>query len=167
MEPTTTEPRVTRGRRLSARQAAALGFTIIELMAVTTIMGTLSVMAMARTSYTVTQARIAKATGDIRALAADIQGYQTASAGHALPPGLVDIDRAGILDPWGRPYVYVLFSAGGTPRTDVFGVDLNSEYDVYSMGPDGLSTTSITAGSSQDDVLLGNDGGFIGRATRF
>ena len=167
METLPVAPRRARGRRLTARQAASLGFTLIELMTVTVVMGTLAAMAMARVTYTIQQARVAKATGDIRALTADILGYQTASAGHALPPGLVDVDRAGILDPWGRPYVYVLFSAGGIPRTDVFGVDLNSEFDVYSGGIDGASATSITAGPSQDDVLLGNDGGFIGRATRF
>ena len=167
METLPVAPRRARGRRLTARQAASLGFTLIELMTVTVVMGTLAAMAMARVTYTIQQARVAKATGDIRALTADILGYQTASAGHALPPGLVDVDRAGILDPWGRPYVYVLFSAGGIPRTDVFGIDLNSDFDVYSEGIDGASATSITAGPSQDDVLLGNDGGFIGRATRF
>ncbi len=160
-------PRRARGRRLTVRQAASLGFTLIELMTVTAVMGTLAAMAVARVSFTIQQARVAKATGDIRALTADILGYQTASSGHALPPGLVDVDRAGILDPWGRPYVYVLFSAGGIPRTDVFGVNLNSDFDVYSVGIDGATATSITAGPSQDDVLLGNDGGFIGRATRF
>ncbi len=167
MESPAAPPPATRGRRLSARQAASLGFTLIELMTVTVVLGTLAGMAMVRTSYTVEQARIAKATGDIRALTQDVFGYQTASAGHALPPGLADIDRAGLLDPWGRPYVYVLFSTGGIPRTDVFGVDLNTDFDVFSVGPDGASTTSIVAGPSQDDVLLGNDGGFIGRATRF
>ena len=165
MESPAALPLTNRGRRLSARQAGTLGFTLIELMVVTVVMGTLAGMAMVRTSYTVEQARIAKATGDIRALAQDILGYQT--SGHALPPGLTDIDRAGLLDPWGRPYVYFLFSTGGIPRTDIFGVDLNTDFDVYSVGPDGASATSIVAGPSQDDVLLGNDGGFVGRATRF
>jgi general secretion pathway protein G len=136
-------------------------------MTVVIVMGSLSSLAVARTQYTVEQARIAKAIGDIRAVTNDINGYAAASAGNALPPSLVDIDRAGLLDPWGRPYVYVLFSTGGTPRTDVFGVDLNSEFDVYSMGPDGASAISITAGASQDDVLLAGDGGFIGRASRY
>lgn len=165
MESSVALPLTKRGRRLSARQAASLGFTLIELMTVTVVLGTLAGMAMVRTSYTVEQARIAKATGDIRALAQDILGYQT--SGQNLPAGLADIDRDGMVDPWGRKYVYVLFSTGGIPRTDVFGVDLNTDFDVYSVGPDGASTTSIVAGPSQDDVLFGNDGGFIGRATRF
>ncbi len=156
-----------RGRRLTARQAASLGFTLIELMTVTVVMGTIAGMATAKVNFTLQQARVAKATGDIRAITADILGYQTSSPGKTLPPGLADVDRAGILDPWGRPYVYINFSTGGVPRTDVFGVDLNAEFDLYSSGVDGASATSITAGPSQDDVLLGNDGGFIGRASRF
>lgn len=128
------------------------------------VMGTLAALGVAKTKYTVEQAKIAKAIGDLRALSADIAGY--VSAGNALPATLVDVDRAGLLDPWDRPYVYVPFP-GGSPRTDVFGVDLNADYDVYSMGPDGATATSLTASVSQDDVVRGNDGSFLGRASRY
>lgn len=147
------------GRRLSRRQAASLGFSVIELMTVVVVMGGLSSFVVARTEYTVQQAKIAKAIGDIRAIAQDIQGYAGSAPGQALPPSLADVDRDGLRDPWGRPYQYVNFSVGGTPRTDIFGVELNSEYDVYSLGPDGAV--------SIDDVILANDGGFIGRASKF
>jgi general secretion pathway protein G len=153
-------------RRVTSRRLRrSLGFTVIELMTVVTVMGTLSLMAMARTKYTIEQARIAKAIGDIRALSSEVLGYQ--GAGQVLPNSLTDIDRAGLLDPWGQPYVYVNFANGGTPRTDVFGVPLNTEFDVYSLGPDGASTLSLAAGASQDDVVRGSDGGFIGRASRY
>jgi general secretion pathway protein G len=141
------------------------GFTVIELLTVLVVMGALAAMAVARTNATVEQARNARAIGDIRAIQAEVQGYFV--AGNALPASLNDIDRAGLLDPWGRPYVYVNFTLGGPPRTDVFGIDLNTEFDVYSLGPDGATATSITAGVSQDDVVRGNDGGFIGRASRY
>ena len=143
------------------------GFTLIELLTVVVVMGILATIGVARTKYVSEQARTTRAIGDIRAITNDVQAYQAASPGHALPPGLSDIDRAGLLDPWGRPYIYVLFSVGGTPRTDVFGIDLNSEFDIYSMGPDGASAISITAGASQDDVVMAGDGGFIGRASRY
>ena len=160
-------PTPRRGRVLGARKAASLGFTIIELMAVVVVMGGLSALAVVRSQYTIEQARVAKAIGDIRALATDVLGYQAASSGANYPLSLADVDRAGLLDPWGRPYVYVLFSSGGSPRTDVFGVDLNSAYDIYSLGPDGASSPPLSAAASLDDVVMGNDGGFIGRATRF
>lgn len=143
------------------------GFTLIELITVVTVLGLLATLGVARTQYTVQQARYARAIGDLRALANDIQGFQAASPAQTLPVSLAAIDRAGLLDPWGRPYVYVNLVLGGTPRTDVFGVDLNGEYDVYSQGPDGASALSITAGPSKDDILVANDGGFIGRASRY
>lgn len=152
-------------RALTRRQAAAQGFTLIELITVVVVMGILATLGVARTKYTIEQAKTARAIGDLRALTNDIGGYQ--SSGNALPATLVDIDRAGLLDPWGRPYVYVNFSLGGGHRTDVFGIDLNKEYDIYSMGPDGASATSLTSGPSQDDVVRGNDGGFLGRASRY
>jgi general secretion pathway protein G len=154
-------------RRNSERQAASRGFTLIELMAVVVVVGTLAAFAVVRSKYTIDQARVARATGDIRAILVDVMAYSAASSSQALPLSLSDIDRAGMLDPWGRPYVYVNFKLGGSPRTDVFGVDLNSQFDVYSMGEDGASSPSLTAGSSLDDVVLGMDGGFIGKATRY
>lgn len=152
---------------LSKRQARSRGFTVIELMTVVVVMGTLVTMGYARSKYTIEQGKLAKAIGDIRAIEADIAGYQVASPSQALPATLADIDRAGLMDPWGRPYVYVNFTTGGTPRTDVFGVNLNTAYDVYSLGPDGASSISLTSGTSQDDVVLGMDGSFIGRASRY
>ena len=149
----------------SPRLARSRGFTIIELMTVVTVLGGLAAMAVARTQYTVEQAKIARAIGDIRALQSDIVGYQ--AAGQVLPATLTDVDRAGLLDPWGRPYVYENLTTGGAPRTDVFGVPLNTEFDVYSLGPDGASGASLTAGPSQDDVVRGSDGSFIGRASRY
>ncbi len=154
-------------RPFSRRQAGFRGFTIIELMTVVVVMGILVTMGYARSKYTIEQGKLAKAIGDIRAIQVDIAGYQVASPSQALPATLTDIDRAGLMDPWGRPYIFVNFKLGGSPRTDVFGVNLNVEYDVYSMGPDGSSALSLTAGTSQDDVVLGMDGGFIGRAARY
>lgn len=152
---------------LSRRQARSRGFTVIELMTVVVVMGALVTMGYARSKYTIEQGKLAKAIGDIRAIQVDIAGYQVASPTQALPATLADVDRAGLMDPWGRPYVFVNFSTGGSPRTDVFGVNLNVEYDVYSLGPDGASALSLTSGTSQDDVVLGMDGGFIGRASRY
>ena len=50
---------------------------------------------------------------------------------------------------------------------DQFGVPVNTAFDLYSLGEDGSSSPSIMTMPSQDDVLLGDDGGFIGLATRY
>ncbi|MGE0555129.1 MAG: type II secretion system protein [Gemmatimonadales bacterium] len=141
------------------------GFTLIELLTVLTMMGGLAALATGRTRMAIEQAKFAKAIGDIRSISADIVAYQ--GAGNTLPAGLSDVDRAGMLDPWGRPYRYVDLTSGGTPRTDVFGIALNTEFDVYSDGPDGASATSLASAASQDDIVRANDGGYIGKGSRY
>ena len=141
------------------------GFTLIELLTVVVVMGGLAAVATGKTRMAIDQAKMAKAIGDIRAMSAEVQGYQAAANG--LPASLADIDRSGLVDPWGQPDVYVNFTLGGTPRTDVFGVDLNTEYDIYSIGPDGASSLSLGAGASQDDIVRASDGGYIGRGSRY
>lgn len=55
----------------------------------------------------------------------------------------------------------------GQARKDRFLVPINSDYDLYSMGPDGKSTSALTAKISQDDIIRASDGLFIGRACDF
>ena len=52
----------------------------------------------------------------------------------------------------------------GKLRKDKFLVPLNSDYDLYSMGPDGKSVPPLTAKASRDDILRANDGEFFGPA---
>ena len=76
-----------------------------------------------------------------------------------------------MLDPWGRPYVYNKFPPGRRvppgARRDRFLVPINSTFDLYSMGKDGRSNPPLQGGPSRDDIVRGNDGGFIGLATKF
>ena len=71
-----------------------------------------------------------------------------------------------LLDPWGTPYEYL--NLDGVPigqmRKDQALVPINSDYDLYSKGPDGLSQKPLTAAPSRDDIVRGNDGSFIGVA---
>jgi len=78
-----------------------------------------------------------------------------------------------MLDPWGRPYVYLKFppSKGKAPpggaRKDRFLVPINSAFDLYSLGKDGNSVAPLTAAASRDDVIVANDGGFVGLASNY
>ena len=56
---------------------------------------------------------------------------------------------------------------GGGARKDKFLVPLNSLYDLYSMGKDGESVPPLTAAQSWYDVIMANDGGFVGLAKNF
>jgi general secretion pathway protein G len=49
-------------------------------------------------------------------------------------------------------------------RKDRNLVPINTDFDLYSMGPDGASAAPLTAAASQDDVVRANNGSFIGQA---
>jgi general secretion pathway protein G len=143
------------------------GFTIVELLATLTLIGLLSGIAVPRYRDIAERARVAKAIGDIRALQTDLLSQDS------LPPSLAAINRHTLLDPWGRPYVYFKFppTKGKAPpasaRRDKFLVPVNSEFDLYSLGKDGVTAVAFTAAASRDDVVRANDGGFIGLAKNF
>src|SRR5881392_4228147 len=88
------------------------GFTLIEILAVTTIIAALATLAFPRIQDSVERAKIAKAIGDIEALETDIDSQDS------LPPNLVTIGRDQLMDPWGNPYVYYPFpsQAHGVPQ---------------------------------------------------
>jgi general secretion pathway protein G len=54
-----------------------------------------------------------------------------------------------------------------SPRKDRFGVVLNTDFDLYSMGKDRISSDSLSAPNSHDDILRANDGAFVGLASNF
>ena len=55
----------------------------------------------------------------------------------------------------------------GQARKVKFLVPINSRYDLYSMGKDGASVSPLTAKSSRDDIIMANDGGFVGLAKNY
>jgi general secretion pathway protein G len=141
------------------------GFTVIELMAVCAIIGLLSVIGLPKFRDIQDKAKVARAIGEIHAIQTDLTTQDS------LPDDLGVIGRATMLDPWGRPYVYNKFPPNlrvpPGARRDRFLVPINSTFDLYSVGPDGASNPPLQAARSRDDIVRGNDGGFIGLATKF
>ena len=152
-------------RGLSRARRPRRAFTIIELIAVVTMIGALTAMGVPRWQDFLQRAKVAQAIGDLQVMQPEI------AAVDSLPDTLAGIGRAGRLDPWGFPYVYYKFPSGnGNPpgaRKDRFLVPVNSTYDLYSVGLDGNSSPPFTAKGSQDDVVRASDGDYIGLVSRF
>ena len=86
------------------------GLTIIELLSVLTIIGTLAGISVPKLREIVYVAQVAKAIGDLRVIGQEIDAV--VAGGGALPADLSAIGRGGWLDPWGNPYQYLPFPVG-------------------------------------------------------
>jgi len=164
MTPAAQATRKPIGRRYSAR-----GFTLIELLVAGTIAAILIAIAVPSFESSVQNARVKSAMGDIMKISAAIGQYETVNNFNP-PPNLASIGMDKMLDPWGRPYVYLSFTGlKGTSlmRKDKNLVPINTQYDLYSLGTDGQSKPPLTAQVSRDDVILANDGNYIGLASNY
>ncbi|CAD6873261.1 hypothetical protein [Methylomonas fluvii] len=75
-------------------------------------------------------------------------------------------------DPWGRDYVYLNIIEGGPGthgdvRKDGALNPINTKYDLYSLGKNGVTKKQISLKDSLDDIILARDGGFVGLAADF
>ena len=141
------------------------GFTLVELIVVCTIIGVLATMAIPVFSQLKTKANNAKAVAEIRNMEKDIFAYLTDKGN--LPPDLDAVNLGSQLDPWGRPYVYVL----GGGYLDWDGVNpINEDFDLYSEGPDKASLHDLSAAdpnTSLDDIIRGAEGGEVALASDY
>jgi len=146
------------------------GFTLIELMVVIAILGTLSAIAIPGYYHYIEKAKITKAIAEIAIMQKEIAAYDGKQADNFLPNTLDDIGRGNLLDPWGKKYEYLNYANVKNykgARKDQFLKPVNSDYDLYSKGKDGKSQKNLNTKDSQDDVLRANDGRFIGLASEY
>lgn len=149
--------------------ASSFGFTLIEVLIVIAILGVLASLATAKYSDYRERVRVSRAVSEIGALSVTISQYAL-EHNHIPPDSLADVRASGKLDPWGRPYQYfnlVDSKGNGKARKDKKLNPLNTDFDLYSMGKDGDSQTSLMAKTSRDDVIRAGDGRFIGLAQDF
>jgi general secretion pathway protein G len=146
---------------------SCVGFTIVELMLVLLIMAILAAVAIPSYSRYIEKARNNDVVADIRSLERDIAIFKGISGDY--PQSLSAIGMGTALDRWGNPYQYhrITGPKDNDARKDRFLHPINTDYDLYSMGPDGKSTKPLTAKISQDDIIRANDGQFVGLASDY
>jgi general secretion pathway protein G len=158
--------------RFSARAPAARrlhrAFTLVELLTTIAIIAVLVSIGIPAYGAYFERARMAQARTDVVSIDQQIARFEISNGGN-LPDSLDQIGGAP-LDPWGQPYQYLNLRDPANlndARMDHNLHPINTDYDLYSMGPDGQSVKPLTGGPSRDDIIRGRNGRFIGLATDF
>lgn len=153
---------------LNARLRPIWGFSLLELLVGIAMIAVLAAIAVPTYQSYKRNAEVAHAIADIVTMATAITQYQTLN--NMPPPDLATIGFDKLLDPWGHAYAYQSFTGlngKGKMRKDKNLNPINTQYDLYSLGADGQSKLPLTVPVSKDDVLLANDGNYIGLAANF
>jgi len=151
------------------RRGGLAGFTLLELMFAVAVVAILTALAVGQFSKYVDRARNATAQGDIAMMQVEIERYQTGHDG-ALPDSLSNIGRPAFLDPWQHPYIYTKLAGvhgHGSARKDHRLNPINSDYDLFSAGKNGVFKPQVSQKDSLDDIIRARDGGFVGLAAEF
>jgi len=143
------------------------GFTLIETMMMVAVLGVLVGIAMPLYQAYRDRVRSRMAAQEVSAMAGVIQRFELDR--RVLPASLDQVGLGGKLDPWGRPYVYYNVDANGRggARKDRRLNPLNTDFDLYSMGPDGKTKPQVTQKDSLDDLIRASNGRFVGIAADF
>jgi general secretion pathway protein G len=145
----------------------ARGFSLIELVLVLAIAAVVLGFGIPVYQRYMERTRVLEATTELGELSKTVKAWERTNG--SLPSTLA---AAGLSknDPWGNPYMYFnlhAVSGNGQARKDKKLAPLNSDFDLYSVGRDGLTQENLGHANSRDDVVRARDGGFIGSAEEF
>lgn len=146
----------------------AVGFTLFELLISMAILGVISAIALPSYRDYVEDANIELAAADLVRIDQAFELFYDSFV--RWPPTLAEAGLSGMLDPWGNPYQYLLFDEDtnkGAKRKDKNLNPVNSDYDLYSMGPDGATSMPFTSAQGKDDIVRANNGRFVGVAADY
>jgi len=148
----------------------ASGFTLIELIIATAVLGIL--VSIAYPSYLAYKEKVdnAIAITELQNLISKIEIYNALHNGFPESLNQLNLSNDQLNDPWGNPYSYLNLSTvrgNGQVRKDRNLKPINGAYDLYSKGKNGTSVSPINATPSQDDIIVANDGSYIGLASEY
>ena len=111
-----------------------------------------------------------KVVSEIEEIAQEIKKFNKIN--NRYPKSLEEVFDYLLLDPWGNVYQYLKLEMISNKdkhkiRKNKNEKNINSKFDLYSMGPDGKSAAPLTANSSKDDIIYANDGYFIGEVVDY
>jgi general secretion pathway protein G len=140
------------------------GMSVLELTMAIGVVALVASVAVPSVDGYLNRGKAAHAIGDIGTIS--IQLYRWQSNTRKFPETLAEAGLNKFVDPWGNPYQYVNVASAkpGAVRRDRNGTPLNSDFDLYSMGPDGRTETRLDDSKARDDVVRANNGQFVGFA---
>jgi general secretion pathway protein G len=144
------------------------GFTLIELMIVIAIIGTLAAIVIPNYISYREKAKIVRAISEVKGIESAVNIFMIDN--NRFPDTFVEAGLGNPVDPWGNPYVYYPIDRiphGQHARKDKSLHPVNTDFDLYSMGADGKSVAPFTAKPSQDDVVRANNGAYIGLVANY
>ncbi|RYZ74719.1 MAG: prepilin-type N-terminal cleavage/methylation domain-containing protein [Lysobacteraceae bacterium] len=153
------------GRQRQARQASGRsGLTLLELLFVLAIIAVLALLAATVYARVVERSRVTQAIVEVGDLAVEIERIRSTTFQY---PDALPSPR---LDPWGRPYVYTRLEGikgKGKARKDHALNPLNTDFDLFSTGKNGVFKPQVSQKDSLDDIIRARNGGYVGLAGEF
>jgi general secretion pathway protein G len=159
------------------------GFTVVEIAIALMIIGILAAIAIPAYTNYVDRSLVKLSIRNIRILEQSIKAFEFENM--RLPNSLnamgpVELLNANgdsitqsppFLDPYGNPFQYLNFAnePAGWPNCRRDGVDkpLSLDYDLYSMGVDGVTHQKLTHSQSLDDIVRARSGKFVDLASKY
>lgn len=140
------------------------GSSIMDIITTVAVFTTIVLLAVPAGISLFNQLKYSTAIDEITIIAEAVSAYCDQQG---CPDKLNQVFGEEKLDPWGKPYQYLKI-AGVHPsplsqsRKQRTLNLINTRFDLYSMGPDGISTPILSDASSRDDIIYANDGKYIG-----
>lgn len=141
---------------------------MLEILIVIAILAILISIAIPAYENYLDKKNITQAKADVLEIQVIIDRFYITN--NRFPNNLAEIDENVRKDPWGNTYYYTNISTvknKGSVRKDKNLTPVNSDYDLYSAGKDGLTSLPFTAKHSHDDIVRCNNGSFIGLAADY
>ena len=159
------------------------GFTIVEVAIVLVIIGILAAIAIPAYDNYVDRSLVKLTIRNIRIVEQAIKSFEFENM--RLPNSLNELGPVELLgtngnsvtqsppflDPYGNAYRYLNFAnePSGWPNCRRDGVDkpLSLDYDLYSMGADGVTNKKLNHSQSLDDIVRARSGKFVDLASKY
>ena len=142
------------------------GVTILELTITMALIALLAGIATPAISGYVERARTNRAIGEIGRMTVALYSWRTNNGG-VFPDALADMGIDIDVDPWGNAYTYTNIDGGGGPARTDGGDPVNTDFDLYSSGPDGATAASLRDADSADDIVRARNGAYVGIASEY